>query len=150
MPAPTLSPSGLAAAVARVQDLVHLTAARGAARAKLQLHPAELGKVDIDLRTTRDGLVARIAAADGTALEALQQAASELRRSLEERGVALVRLDLELAADSRERQPDRAPDGQTRTGRTGAGSVDDIDGAADDVTPTTTTLPADVLVDVQA
>jgi flagellar hook-length control protein FliK len=138
--------------VERVRDLVQIATARGTARAKLQLHPAELGKVDVDLRSTRDGLVATISAADSGALEALQQAGAELRRSLEDRGVTLARLELQLAPDGHGPQPDRARDGGLRGSHMAAGGADGLD-AADDELPTittTTTLPAGVLVDVRA
>ncbi|MCW2993404.1 MAG: flagellar hook-length control protein FliK, partial [Conexibacter sp.] len=70
------------------------TTRAGNARATLQLRPAELGQVDVHLRTTRDGLVATISAHDQVGHDALQQAGNELRRSLEDKGVQLHSLDL--------------------------------------------------------
>jgi flagellar hook-length control protein FliK len=97
--APQLTHASVAAAVERVQDLVRIATTRlGGARATLQLKPQELGAVDVHLRTTREGLVATISAHDQAGLAALQQAGPELRRSLEERGVQLHSLDLQLGA----------------------------------------------------
>jgi flagellar hook-length control protein FliK len=97
--APQLTHASVTAAVERVQDLVRIATTRlGGARATLQLKPQELGAVDVHLRTTREGLVATISAHDPAGLAALQQAGPELRRSLEERGVQLHSLDLQLGA----------------------------------------------------
>ena len=94
-----LTAGSLHATIDKVHDLVRISAMRGGgARATLQLKPVELGLVDVQLRTTRDGLVATISAQDSAGLSALQQAGAELRRSLEDRGVTLARLDLQLAA----------------------------------------------------
>ena len=85
----------------------------GTARAILQLRPAELGQVDVHLRTTRNGLVATIAAHEQVGLDALQQAGAELRRTLEDKGVQLHSLDLQLGAGAnRLLQPGRRARGQ--------------------------------------
>jgi flagellar hook-length control protein FliK len=151
---PQLTRASVTAAADRVQDLVRIATTRnGGARAILQLKPAELGAVDVHLRTTREGLVATIAAHDQVGLDALQQAGGELRRSLEDRGVQLHRLDLQLGAgqssfgngaDARD-----ANAGSRRSAHSGAPADDDL--VVQDLSTTTvTTTPAGVLVDVQA
>jgi flagellar hook-length control protein FliK len=95
--APTLAGASLQATVDRVHELVRISTTRGGARATLQLRPVELGTVDVRLRTSHEGLVATITAQDDAGLAALQQAGAELRRNLEDRGVTLHRLDLQLA-----------------------------------------------------
>ncbi|PTL59169.1 flagellar hook-length control protein FliK [Paraconexibacter algicola] len=90
---------GLAQTVDRMIDLVHVATARGVARARLQLHPQELGGIEVRLRQSVDGLVAQITAQNGDAVQAVAQAGAELRRSLEERGLQLASLDIRLAAD---------------------------------------------------
>jgi hypothetical protein len=96
---PQLTRASVTAAADRVQDLVRIATMRsGNARATLQLKPAELGLVDVHLRTTRDGLVATIAAHSQSSLDALQSAGADLRRQLEDRGVQLHSLDLQLGA----------------------------------------------------
>ncbi|MCW3004943.1 MAG: flagellar hook-length control protein FliK, partial [Conexibacter sp.] len=152
---PQLTRASVTAAAERVQDLVRIAATRnGGARATLQLKPVELGTVDVHLRTTREGLVATIAAHDQVGLDALQQAGGELRRSLEDRGVQLHRLDLQLGsgqsgfgngADARQ-----ASSGSRRSGFSN-GTDADAETPAEDLSITTVTSPpAGVLVDVQA
>jgi flagellar hook-length control protein FliK len=152
---PQLTRASVTAAADRVQDLVRIAATRnGGARATLQLKPVELGTVDVHLRTTREGLVATIAAHDQVGLDALQQAGGELRRSLEDRGVQLHRLDLQLGsgqsafgngADARE-----ASSGSRRSGFSNGTDADDETPAEDLSITTVTSPPAGVLVDVQA
>ena len=116
----------------RVQELVRIATTRaGNARATLQLRPAELGQVDVHLRTTRNGLVATIAAHDQVGLDALQQAGNELRRSLEDKGVQLHSLDLQLGAGENgfSNQGDAR---EASSGRRGAAATHDL-GSDDDV-----------------
>jgi flagellar hook-length control protein FliK len=151
---PQLTRASITAAAEHVQDLVRISATRnGGARATLQLKPVELGAVDVHLRTTREGLVATIAAHDQVGLDALQQAGGELRRSLEDRGVQLHRLDLQLGsgqsgfgngADARE-----ASSGSRRGAAADLGTADDPT-EHELSTTTVTSTPAGVLVDVQA
>ncbi len=140
----------------RVQELVRIATTRaGNARAVLQLRPAELGQVDVHLRTTRNGLVATIAAHDQAGLDALQQAGTELRRTLEDKGVQLHSLDLQLGAG----QNGFSNQGDAReasSGRRGASATHDLGTdddvvAEDDLTIThAPSTPAGALVDVQA
>jgi flagellar hook-length control protein FliK len=139
----------------RVHELVRIATTRaGNARATLQLRPAELGQVDVHLRTTRDGLVATISAHDQVGHDALQQAGNELRRSLEDKGVQLHSLDLQLGAGHH----GFANQGDAReaaSGRRGAASTYDLDSddpvAEDDLTIThAPSTPAGALVDVRA
>ncbi|HMJ37897.1 MAG TPA: flagellar hook-length control protein FliK [Baekduia sp.] len=152
---PQLTRSSVVAAADRVQDLVRIATTRnGGARALLQLKPAELGAVDVHLRTTREGLVATIAAHDQAGLDALQQAGGELRRTLEDRGVQLHRLDLQLGA-GQGGFGNRADARQASSGSRSAGRPDALglgDEADDDLILATvsTSTPAGALVDVQA
>jgi flagellar hook-length control protein FliK len=153
---PALPRASVLQTAERVQELVRIATTRaGNARATLQLRPAELGQVDVHLRTTRDGLVATISAHDQVGHDALQQAGNELRRSLEDKGVQLHSLDLQLGAghDGFSNQGDAR---QASSGRRGAASShgltkDDDIVAEDELTITTaTSAPAGALVDVQA
>jgi hypothetical protein len=157
VPAPALTPASLHGTVDRIHDLVRIVGLRnGGARATLQLKPVELGLVDVHLRTTRNGLVATISAQDAAGLSALQQAGSELRRSLEERGVTLARLDLQLSSSG---QDGRGPGGgaadrSSSGNRRGSGALADPGAEeilGDELTITTvTSAPTGALVDVQA
>ena len=156
-PAPP-APLNTAHAVERIQAMVHVAHVRGAAHARLQLHPAELGGVTIQLHVTHSGLRAHIAADNAEALPLLQKAAADLQRSLEDRGIDLRGLDFELAPDAEadaSRDDGRA---QQRAGAfTFAGGRGEHDGDGDDdplttaMTATRTVgLPAGALVDVRA
>lgn len=143
---------GLAHTVERLQDLVHVATARGVARAKLQLHPQELGGIEVRLRTSDAGLVATITAQNAEAVHAVTQAGAELRRSLEERGITIASLDIGIAADGRSQHG-----WQRRPGDTGSGSRREVSPIAADPTTTTTDddldatgAPAGALVDVHA
>jgi flagellar hook-length control protein FliK len=142
--------------VERLNDLVQVASANGVARARLQLHPADLGSIDVRLRQTTQGLVAQIAVHRPEALQAATQAGADLRQSLEDRGVVVAQLDVSLAASGDQAGAYREPRGQgaAGTGRSGGSpgaSAEDDDDLLTPIDPTTaTTLPAGVLVDVHA
>jgi flagellar hook-length control protein FliK len=143
-------------AVEHVQELVRIATTRsGQARATLQLKPEALGQVDVHLRTTREGLVATIAAHDQAGLDALQQAGPDLRRLLEDRGVQLQSLDLQLNAGQDGGFANQGDAGQAHSGASGAASsygLDD-DEVVDEDALTITTTPqtaTSALVDVTA
>jgi flagellar hook-length control protein FliK len=154
--APQLTRASVLQTAERVQELVRIATTRaGTARAVLQLRPAELGQVDVHLRTTRNGLVATIAAHEQVGLDALQQAGNELRRTLEDKGVQLHSLDLQLG-DGRNSFFNQSDAREASSGRRGAvathglGSDDDLV-ASDELTIThAPSTPAGALVDVQA
>ncbi len=153
--APQLSRASVLQTAERVQELVRIATTRaGNARAVLQLRPAELGQVDVHLRTTRNGLVATIAAHEQVGHDALQQAGNELRRTLEDKGVQLHSLDLQLGAGDNgfTNQGDAR---EANSGRRGAAASHNL-GTDDPVAEVELTLthapstPAGVLVDIQA
>ncbi|HEV2812221.1 MAG TPA: flagellar hook-length control protein FliK, partial [Solirubrobacteraceae bacterium] len=141
----------------QLRELVDVAASRGVAQARLQLHPAELGGIEVRLRVTAEGLTAAIAADRPEAVQALQQAGAELRRSLEQRGLTVLSVDVSLAgADGAFSQSgnqthagaDRSADGRSSTDRTGGQEA-----AADamEAEPTAPRgVPAGALVDVLA
>ena len=135
---PVLSRASVLQTAERVQELVRIATTRaGTARAVLQLRPAELGQVDVHLRTTRNGLVATIAAHEQVGLDALQQAGNELRRTLEDKGVQLHSLDLQLGAGHNgfTNQGDAR---EASSGRRGAAAASHGLGSDDDPSPRTT------------
>jgi hypothetical protein len=153
---PQLTRGAVVATADRVQELVHIATMRsGNARATLQLRPEALGRIDVHLRTTSNGLVATIAAHEHAGLEALQQAGAELRRALEDKGVQLHSLDLQLGtgddgASSQQRDAREASSG-SRGASSSYGLDDDEDVIAQELTLTTTPpTAAGALVDVQA
>ena len=148
-PAPP-APLNTAHAVERIQAMVHVAHARGAAHARLELHPAELGGVTIKLHVDGDGLHAHIAADRAEVLPLLQRAATDLQRSLESRGIDLQGLDFGLAPDA---EAGASRDDGRAQQRAGAFAAANGDGdAVGDVLTTSTSsveLPAGALVDVR-
>jgi flagellar hook-length control protein FliK len=152
---PQLTKGSLVQTAERVHELVRIATTRsGNARATLQLKPEALGQIDVQLRTTKDGLVATIAAHDQAGLDALQNAANELRRTLSDRGVELHSLDLQLGSGDTgfSNQGDARQANSGRSGSASSYGLEDDDVVAEDeltlTTPTST--PAGALVDVQA
>lgn len=142
-PVQAASPAGvpagplLAPQVQRIEALVQVAVRRGAASANLELHPAELGKVQVRLRTVAGGgLTATMTVDRPDALQALQAAADQLRRSLEDQGVQVVRLEIGLSAQARgdeartgARSDGRDASGDRRSGGTDAATDPDHDDA---------------------
>jgi flagellar hook-length control protein FliK len=104
----------------------------------------------VHIRSTAEGLVARVVAHSAEAVQTLQHAANDLRKSLEDQGLTVLNLDIGQSGD--ERAAGRAGSGQTGS-ETGSGQ--DGDSAAGDTDDTSTQnstlrLPNGVLVDVLA
>ncbi len=135
---------------------MQLAAARGAAHARIQLRPAELGGLMIRMKATSEGMTASITAERPEAAAALDRAAADLKRSLEDRGVTLISLDVSVSADAGGgAAADRREDAAQRAasaGRSSAGGMDDpTDSTDDDLTAAPAVrLPAGALVDVHA
>lgn len=145
----------LAPQVQRMQALVDLAIQRGGtASANLELYPAELGKVQVRLRSGSGGLSATMTVDRPEALQALQAAADQLRQSLEDQGVEIVRLEIGLSAQARgdEAKTGARSDGRDASGGTtrrgGMDAVTDHD--HDDAAPTMRPLIPGALVDVRA
>jgi flagellar hook-length control protein FliK len=145
----------LAETALQLRELAEVAASRGAAHARLQLHPAELGGVEVRLRVTADGLTAAIHADRPEAVQALQQASAELRRALEQRGLNVLSVDVALAgaggghAAGHQMQAggDRSASGGTTNPNGGQEAVADAM-EADPTAPRG--VPAGALVDVLA
>jgi flagellar hook-length control protein FliK len=84
-----------------VAQLLHVAADRGITHAKLNLRPVELGGIEIRLQTSAAGVTAQVIADSPEAAKLLQQAADDLRRSLERHDVALLSLDVSTAGEQR-------------------------------------------------
>jgi flagellar hook-length control protein FliK len=146
---------GLDRAVETVRLALRAAAERGVTQARISLRPAELGGIDVHLRHTADGLVARVVAEHGHAAQLLEQAGAELRRSLETQGVTLLRLDIGASGEQGGRAAGEqagfgAPGNGTRADTGGAATAEDDLPAADASPTTRLALPNGVLVDVLA
>jgi hypothetical protein len=145
-------PVPAAHAVEAMHDLIELARSRDATHARLILHPADLGGVEVRLSHGADGLRATVSVEHPEALQILERGLGDLRRSLEARGVTVAGLDLGLAADQRDRRPESRGDGFT-AGTSRISPLDGGDADGDDLfTPTATThrISAGALVDVMA
>ena len=99
-PAQATPNSSTAYAVEQLRATVQLAASRGAAHARIQLRPAELGGLMIRMKATSEGMTASITAERPEAAAALDRAAADLKRSLEDRGVTLISLEVSVSADA--------------------------------------------------
>jgi flagellar hook-length control protein FliK len=81
-----------------------MAARDGAAQAHITLHPAELGEVSIRLRYHAGGVSADVLAVSQAAAQALQGAASELRRSLEAQGLTVHALDVRAGEQEKQQR----------------------------------------------
>jgi flagellar hook-length control protein FliK len=98
----------------------------GAATARINLHPADLGGVRITMRVHDGTVAATLAAETPAAAQALAQTASDLRRSLEGQGLHVASLDVHVAGDG----PASSGDRQKASDR--AHAMNDNDRAASD------------------
>jgi Meckel syndrome type 1 protein len=148
---PQATPVPLSRAAETVENVLRLASARGVTHARIALRPAELGSVDVHLRSTAEGIVARVVAHSAEAVQHLQQAAGDLRRSLEEQGLTLLNLDI---GSSGERSAGRAgtDSGEFGNGQGGEAGNGNATGAADETVTENSNLrlPNGVLVDVLA
>jgi Meckel syndrome type 1 protein len=145
---PVATPVPLARSAEAVEHVLRLASGRGVTHARIALRPAELGSVDVHLRSTAEGIVARVVAQSPEAVQTLQHAANDLRRALEEQGLNVLNLDI---SQSGERFAGRTG---SDAGELASGQREAPDGRAGDAEETTTQtsmrLPTGVLVDVLA
>jgi flagellar hook-length control protein FliK len=117
---------------------------QGVSQARIELSPASLGTIKIHLQRTAEGVIARVIAGHEAA-QSFQQGADDLRRSLADHGVELLRLQIETS--TRDAGSDQPATASARTSSTPA-TTSDTD-PEPDVTPTNTANPG-ALVDVLA
>jgi flagellar hook-length control protein FliK len=140
----------LGQAVETVRLTVSAAARSGVTRARIALRPEELGGVEVHLRHTAEGLSARVVAEVPEAAHLLAQAAGELRRTLEQQGVNIVRIDVGVAGD--EAAGAGAGDREQRDARRNGGGSAAGDAPETDlpIPDRTIELPNGALVDVLA
>jgi flagellar hook-length control protein FliK len=139
-------------AVETVYAVIRMSQSSGITQARVQLHPALLGQIDIHLRQTPDGIVAKVVADAGQAANVLRHAGDELRRALQAQGLNLTHFDVGTASQDERRSAFAGGDGQPQR-RSGGGAADVADPIAVAETSTgetTIRLPNGVLVDVLA
>lgn len=143
---------GLEHAVETVRLALRAAADRGVSHARISLTPRELGTIEVHLRQTADGLVARVVAQHAAAAQLLQDSGADLRRQLEQSGLTLLRLDIGASNDDAHRRGERAF--AAAASRQSAPDADDpltpLDGATETTATATLALPNGALVDVLA
>ena len=152
----------LAQAPRAVGQLIHLASERGVQHARLNLKPVELGGIEIRLVASSAGVTAHVVADSPEAARLLQQAGDDLRRSLADKNVELLSLDVSTSDQERpdasaagggfEQFGDTGPRGRDGLGRpqhAGARETD-IDLPTSPAQGTVLELPDGVLVDVLA
>jgi flagellar hook-length control protein FliK len=155
--ATTGRPVTLDRAIETVRLALRAGSERGVTHARISLSPAELGGIEIHLRHTADGLLARVIADSAGAAQVLQQSAGDLRRQLEQQGLNLLRLDIGASGEqagqtAAQRGFDGAADASGRTARD-AGPEDELLTVATGAAPapgSSLQLPNGALVDVLA
>ncbi|MDR9372898.1 flagellar hook-length control protein FliK, partial [Conexibacter sp. JD483] len=142
-------------AVETVRLAMRASAERGVTHARISLSPAELGGIEIHLRHTADGLVAKVIADTTGAAQLLQQSADDLRRDLQQQGLNLLQLDIgasgEQAGEAGAQHGFGDLDGSA-TARRDAAPEDELLTVATDAPATARSLqlPNGALVDVLA
>ena len=159
-PAPVRGATTLQHLARTVDAAMQMGHARGITRAKLHLHPAELGAIELHLRHTASGMTARVVADSPEAVAVLQQASSDLRRSLEQAGITLTGLDIGARADQQAEQRtfagafDTSSRDDDRSGARGRGTGrqngDTAEPTLDQTIRARLPLPGGALVDVIA
>jgi flagellar hook-length control protein FliK len=84
-----------------VGSTIRLAVQGGETEARLTLHPADLGQVQIRIHYGVDGVSAQIAADSMQAVQALRDSAVELRRALESQGIVVRDLDVSTSGSGR-------------------------------------------------
>ena len=141
----------LAETVETVKATLRMSVSRGVSHARLALNPAELGGVEVQLRSSSAGLVARVVADSPEAARLLSEAAADLRRTLESQGIEVLRLDVETAPERRAASGAFADGREPGSDRPGAASRSDNDLTdPDERSERAIELPNGVLVDVLA
>jgi hypothetical protein len=153
-PTPTTSTTPLAHAPQAVSALLQMAHDRGISRARINLRPVELGGIEVRLHATAAGVTAHLVADSPEAAKLLSQAGDELRRSLEQRDVNLLSLEVSTSADHHRDAPKghHGPEADDfRSSVTPRGEREpepDTPGAT--TTTSTLELPGGLLVDVLA
>jgi flagellar hook-length control protein FliK len=149
---PTRYGVSLQHAVDAVHTTIELGARQGATQAQIELSPASLGTIRIQLHRTDDGVTAHVLTDSAATADTLSQGGDDLRRSLQSAGVNLISLNIEARGDGNAPTQDRSQDSSSRS-QSGArsGQIDAIgDTDSTHAEPTTLVLPEGALVNVLA
>jgi flagellar hook-length control protein FliK len=126
---PTRYGVSLQHAVDAVRTTIELGARQGATQARIELSPASLGTIRIELHRTDKGVTAHVVTDSAATADTLSKGGDDLRRSLQSAGVNLISLNIEARGDGNAPAQDRSEDPSPRS-QAGARSTD-IDAIGD-------------------
>ena len=146
------SPAGPAPSPATaLEATIRMAGENGYTRARVALHPAELGGVEVLLRGGGSGLTATVIAENPHAAHLLEQSANELQRRLADQGLELASLQISVGGESANGAANGREGAQAPAGRGATGNADDgTDAPAAPDLIKTIDLGGGVLVDVLA
>ena len=93
-----------------MRETLHVAIRDGRSSAKITLRPAELGEVRIRITYGSSGVTASMSTDSTRAAQILSQAGGELRQALEEHGLTVQGLDVQVGAEHRDAARDTDPD----------------------------------------
>lgn len=99
----------------------------GVREARIQLHPAELGRLQVTVSTDGDQARVSFVAETAAARDTIEQSLPRLREMLEQNGLQLAQSDVDHGGAAQERAPER---GESLVGAEGDESGNDTDGLA--------------------
>jgi flagellar hook-length control protein FliK len=151
---PTRYGVSLQHAVDAVHPTIELGARQGATEARIELSPASLGTIRIQLHRTDEGVTAHVLTDSAATADTLSQGGDDLRRSLQSAGVNLISLEIEARGDSSAQTQDGSQDSAPRSGSGSAASSGGIDAIGEtdsgQAGSTSVGLPGGALVNVLA
>lgn len=137
-------------AVETVHQVIRISQTNGITQARVQLHPQELGSIDIHLRSTPDGVVARVVADASQAAAVLRDGGDELRRQLASQGINLTHFDVGTTGGEQRGAAFGNGGSNDRRGAPSQPNDAELHSSTDNLEETTISLPNGVLVDVLA
>jgi flagellar hook-length control protein FliK len=146
------SPAGPAPSPATaLEATIRMAGENGYTRARVTLHPAELGGVEVLLRGGGSGLTATVVAENPHAAHLLAQSANELQRRLADQGLELASIQISVGGEAANGAPNGREGASAAPGRAATGNADDTtDAPAAPEQIKTIDLGGGVLVDVLA
>ena len=111
-------------------------ARQGATSAQIELSPASLGTIRIQLQHTEDGVTANVLTDHQAAADTLSQGGDDLRRAFQSAGVNLLSLNIEARGDNAGQAQTQDRGQSSGSGYTTSGDDIDADGGAGAVEPT--------------
>ncbi|HTX08445.1 MAG TPA: flagellar hook-length control protein FliK [Solirubrobacteraceae bacterium] len=126
------------------------SAGPGVTQARIELSPASMGTIRIQIQRTDSGVTAHVVADHAATADTLSQGGDDLKRQFANAGVNLLSLNIESRGGGNGQSQNSDSDTGSASGSTA--NSDQIDAVGDDgaVEPTTSALSGSALVNVLA